>query len=117
MRLGGHDVYLKRPSRAFTIYGKGKIRERHRHRWELNQKYLKRFEEKGLHYTGFSDEGRRAEVLELDDHPFYFGTQFHPEYVSRPERPDPIYVAFVSACIKRAKPEERKAVEAKSLLR
>jgi len=117
MRLGGHDVYLKRPSRAFTIYGKGRIRERHRHRWELNQKYLRRFEEKGLHYTGFSDEGRRAEILELDDHPFYFGTQFHPEYVSRPERPDPIYVAFVSACIKRVTPEETKAEEAKNLLR
>ena len=117
MRLGGHDIYLKRPSRAFTIYGKGKIRERHRHRWEVNQKYLKRFEEKGLHYSGFSDDGRRAEVLELDDHPFYFGTQFHPEYVSRPERPDPIYVAFVSACMKRAKPEETKAEAAKNILR
>jgi CTP synthase len=117
MRLGGHDVYIKRPSRAFTIYGKGKVRERHRHRWELNQKYLKRLEEKGLRYTAFSDDGRRAEILELDDHPFYFGTQFHPEYVSRPERPDPIYVAFVSACIKRARPKESKAEEAKSLLR
>ena len=117
MRLGGHDIYLKRPSRAFTIYGKGKIRERHRHRWEVNQKYLKRFEEKGLHYSGFSDDGRRAEVLELDEHPFYFGTQFHPEYVSRPERPDPIYVAFVSACMKRAKPEETKAEAAKNILR
>ena len=117
MRLGGHDVFVKRPSRAFAIYGRTKIRERHRHRFEVNQKYLKRFEEKGLHYTAFSDEGRRAEILELDDHPFYFGTQYHPEYVSRPERPDPIYVAFVSACIRRAKPEEGKAEAAKSLLR
>jgi CTP synthase len=117
MRLGGHDVFVKRPSRAFTIYGRNKIRERHRHRFELNQKYLRRFEEKGLCYTGFSDEGRRAEILELDEHPFYFGTQFHPEYVSRPERPDPIYVAFVSACIKRARPKESKAEEAKNLLR
>ncbi len=117
MRLGGHDVFIKRPSKAFTIYGKTKIRERHRHRFEVNQKYLKRFEEKGLRYTAFSDEGRRAEILELDDHPFYFGTQFHPEYVSRPERPDPIYVAFVSACMRRARPIERRAEAAKSLLR
>ena len=117
MRLGGHDVFIKRPSKAFTIYGKTKIRERHRHRFEVNQKYLKRFEEKGLCYTAFSDEGRRAEILELDDHPFYFGTQFHPEYVSRPERPDPIYSAFVTACIKRARPIEGKAEAAKSLLR
>ncbi len=117
MRLGGHDIYVKRPSRAFTVYGRAKIRERHRHRWEVNQKYLRRFEDKGLHYTGFSDQGRRAEILELDDHPFYFGTQFHPEYVSRPERPDPIYVAFVLACMKRAKPMDGKAETVESLLR
>ncbi len=102
MRLGGHDVFLTRPSRAYEIYGKNKIRERHRHRFELNQKYLKRFEEKGLRYTAYSDGGRRAEILELKDHPFYMGTQFHPEYISRPERPEPIYVAFVAACKKRA---------------
>jgi CTP synthase len=100
MRLGGHDIFLKKPSRAFDIYGQEKIRERHRHRFELNQKYLKRFEEAGMHYVAFSDNGRRAEIMELDGHPFYMGTQFHPEYVSRPENPEPIYVAFVSACLK-----------------
>jgi CTP synthase len=100
MRLGGHDIFLKKPSRAFDIYGQKKIRERHRHRFELNQKYLKRFEEAGMHYVAFSDNGRRAEIMELDGHPFYMGTQFHPEYVSRPENPEPIYVAFVSACLK-----------------
>ena len=103
MRLGGHDVLLKRPSRAFDIYKTDKLRERHRHRFELNQKYLKRFEENGMHFTAFSDNGRRAEIMELDGHPFYMGTQFHPEYVSRPERPEPIYVAFVKACAVRAK--------------
>ncbi|MDG6985688.1 MAG: CTP synthase [Nitrososphaerota archaeon] len=103
MRLGGHDVHLKRPSKAFDIYGTDKLRERHRHRYELNQKYLKRFEENGMHYTAFSDKGRRAEIMELDGHPFYMGTQFHPEYVSRPEDPEPIYVAFVKACAARAK--------------
>lgn len=102
MRLGGHDVFIKRQSRAFEIYGREKIRERHRHRFELNQKYLKRLEEKGMRYTAFSDNGRRAEILELDGHPFYMGTQFHPEYISRPERPEPIYVAFVAACAGRA---------------
>jgi CTP synthase len=103
MRLGGHDVLLKKPSRAYSIYGRTKIRERHRHRFELNQKYLKALEEKGLKYTAFSDGGRRAEILELGGHPFYMATQFHPEYISRPERPEPIYVAFVSACASRAK--------------
>ncbi len=112
MRLGGHDVFIERPSRAFDIYGEEKIRERHRHRYELNQTYLKRFEEKGMRFTAFSDGRRRAEVMELEGHPFYMGTQYHPEYVSRPERPEPIYVAFVEACVKRARrsraPERRR---------
>ena len=109
MRLGGHDVFIDKPSRAFDIYRTTKIRERHRHRFELNQKYLKRFEEKGMRYTAFSDNGRRAEILELDGHPFYMATQYHPEYVSRPERPEPIYVAFVEACVERARGTQRKA--------
>lgn len=110
MRLGGHDIYLKKQSRAYQIYGKEKIRERHRHRFEFNQKYMKRFEERGMRYTAFSDAGRRAEILECDGHPFYVGTQFHPEYVSRPERPEPVYVAFVSACKARAR-ERAKGIE------
>ncbi len=117
MRLGGHDILIRRPSRAFDIYGKARIRERHRHRFELNQKYLKRFEEKGLHYSGFSDEGRRAEILELEGHPFYMGTQFHPEYVSRPEKPEPIYSAFLAACVNRAVLGGRKEEVAKGLVR
>jgi CTP synthase len=117
MRLGGHDVFLKRPSRAFEIYRKEKIRERHRHRFELNQKYLKRFEEKGMRYTAFSDNGRRAEIMELDGHPFYMGTQFRPEYVSRPENPEPIYVAFVAACQTRAEGSPRKREKVGTLVR
>ncbi len=117
MRLGGHDVYIKKPSRAFDIYGTEKIRERHRHRFELNQKYLDRFEEKVLHYSAFSDSGRRAEIFELEGHPFYMGTQFHPEYISRPEQPEPIYVAFVAACIERAKQFGREELQLKSLAR
>jgi CTP synthase len=117
MRLGGHDVFLKRPSRAFEIYRKEKIRERHRHRFELNQKYLKRFDEKGMRFTAFSDNGRRAEIMELDGHPFYMGTQFHPEYVSRPENPEPIYVAFIAACLKRAEGLSRKREKVGTLVR
>ena len=101
MGLGGHDVLSRSPSRAFDIYKTDKIRERHRHRFELNQYYLKKFESKGMKYTAFSDNGRRAEILELEGHPFYMATQYHPEYVSRPERPEPIYVAFVEACVAR----------------
>jgi CTP synthase len=117
MRLGGHDVYIRKPSQAFEIYGVTKIRERHRHRFELNQAYLKRFEEKGMRYTAFSDNGRRAEILELAGHPFYMGTQYHPEYISRPERPEPIYLAFVEACIKRAKQAQREPAKVKALSR
>jgi CTP synthase len=117
MRLGGHDVFLKKPSRAFEIYGSDKIRERHRHRFELNQKYLDRFEEKGMHYTAFSDNGRRAEIMELGGHPFYMGTQFHPEYISRPENPEPIYVAFIAAARKNAEASSREPEKARALAR
>ncbi len=117
MRLGGHDVFIKKPSRAFELYKTDKIRERHRHRYELNQKYLKKFEEKGMKYTAFSDSGRRAEILELEGHPFYMATQYHPEYISRPERPEPIYVAFVEACAKRAKQASREAEKIRPLSR
>ena len=117
MRLGGHDVYIKKPSRAFDLYKTEKIRERHRHRYELNQKYLRRFEDHGMKYTAFSDNGRRAEILELEGHPFYMATQYHPEYVSRPERPEPIYVAFVAACLKRAKSGGREPEKLKALSR
>lgn len=107
MRLGGHDIQIKRPSRAHEIYGETRIRERHRHRYELNQKYLGDLEEKGLKFSAFSDEGKRAEILELRDHPFYMGTQFHPEYVSRPGKPEPIYLAFVNACLTRSEAQGR----------
>ena len=117
MRLGGHDVFVKKPSAAYDIYRTEKIRERHRHRFELNQKYLKRFEEGGMKYTAFSDGGRRAEIMELEGHPFYMGTQYHPEYVSRPERPEPIYVAFVAACVRRAREASRQREKPKLLSR
>ncbi len=117
MRLGGHDVFVNKPSRAFEIYGTEKIRERHRHRFELNQVYLKKFEEKGMHYTAFSDGGKRAEILELEGHPFYMATQFHPEYISRPERPEPIYAAFVAAAARRAAETQSQVEKLKNLAR
>jgi len=103
MRLGGHDISVKRPSLAYEVYGKDVIRGRHRHRFELNQSYMDRFEKAGMRFSAFSDGGRRAEILEIPGHPFYMGTQFHPEYVSRPEAPEPIFVAFMRAAIADAK--------------
>ena len=117
MRLGGHDVYINKPSRAFEIYKTAMIRERHRHRFEFNQKYLKAFGEKGMRYTAFSDGGRRAEILELEGHPFYMATQYHPEYVSRPEKPEPIYVAFLEACVRRAREAGQAPEKVRSLAR
>jgi CTP synthase len=99
MRLGGHDISVERPSKAFDVYQSKTVRGRHRHRFELNQSYMQRLEDAGMHFSAFSDGGRRAEILELKDHPFYMGTQYHPEYCSRPEYPEPIFLAFLKAAI------------------
>lgn len=101
MRLGGHDVYIERPSKAWDAYRRRIVRGRHRHRFELNQSYLAEFERKGLYFSAFSDGSRRAEILEVKGHPFYMATQYHPEYTSRPEQPEPIFLAFVAACLER----------------
>jgi CTP synthase len=106
MRLGGNDITVTRPSLAFDVYGTTSIRGRHRHRFELNQSYMEKFEENGMHFSAFSDGGRRAEILELKDHPFYMGTQYHPEYSSRPESPEPIFVAFMKAAREKAEGEK-----------
>jgi len=110
MRLGGHDISLLRPSQAFDVYRKRTIRGRHRHRFELNQSYSQMFEDNGMHFSAFSDGGRRAEILELKGHPFYMGTQFHPEYMSRPEAPEPIFVAFMKAAQARAESSPREKI-------
>ena len=99
MRLGGHDIAVEKPSKAFDVYQSKKVRGRHRHRFELNQAYMQKLEDAGMHFSAFSDGGRRAEILELKDHPFYMGTQYHPEYCSRPEYPEPMFLAFLKAAM------------------
>jgi CTP synthase len=101
MRLGGHDIHIVDGTLASRIYQKTVIRERHRHRYEFNQSYRSEFEKSGMHFSGFSDNGRRTEIFEILDHPFYFGTQFHPEYISRPGKPEPSYYNFVKAAVSR----------------
>lgn len=101
MRLGGHDIEISDGTMAARIYQKPVIRERHRHRYELNQTYLSLFEKAGMHFTAFSDGAKRTEILEIREHPFYFATQFHPEYISRPGKPEPAYFHFVKAAISR----------------
>ena len=88
-------------SKAYGKYTKEKvILERHRHRYEFNNKYRELFESKGLIVAGTSPDGKIVEAVEIKDHPFFVGVQFHPEYISRPLRPHPLFVGFVQACLK-----------------
>jgi CTP synthase len=100
MRLGAQRVVLTPESAIARVYGRTEIWERHRHRFEINPGYLDRFEAQGLHVTGRSPDGR-VEVLELAEHPFFVGVQYHPEFLSRPEAPHPLYLALVRAALAR----------------
>lgn len=103
MRLGGRDIFLERGSMASVLYKKTKIRERFRHRYEVNPKYEEILQKKGLSLAGRT-EGFAA-IVEDRNHPFLFGTQFHPEFTSRLEGPNPCYLGFVKACIDKKKPK------------
>ncbi|MFB3042925.1 MAG: CTP synthase, partial [Nitrososphaerales archaeon] len=104
MRLGGHDIKIEEGTLAHQIYGTYDIRQRHRHRYEFALKYLEIFEKNGMNLTAFSDNGRRAEILEVSSHPFYMATQYHPEFVSRPGSPEPVFKSFVKAAVERKRP-------------
>ena len=99
MRLGAHDVVLVEGTMAFELYGRKLIRERHRHRWEVNPDYVPLLTARGLVFSGHSPDGRRMEVLELPDRFFFMASQFHAEFKSRPDRPSPLYTGFVKACL------------------
>ncbi len=100
MRLGAYPADLKKGSLASVSYGASKISERHRHRYEVNPKYVNQLEKAGLVFSGKSPDGFLMEIAELPkkDHPFYLGTQFHPEFKSRPLAPHPLFSAFIKAC-------------------
>jgi CTP synthase len=97
MRLGAYPCQLVRDSRAARIYGSDQVSERHRHRWEVNPRYVEPLAKHGLHVSGRSPDGKLVEIVELADHPFFVAVQFHPELKSRPERPHPLFSAFVGA--------------------
>lgn len=101
MRLGAYPAVLRSGTRIEKIYGKPEIAERHRHRYEFNLDYLGDFERAGMVASGLSPDERLVETVELPDHPWYIGVQFHPEYTSRPLRPHPLFVDFVRACAER----------------
>jgi CTP synthase len=103
MRLGSWACLLKPNTKALKAYGQRKINERHRHRYEFNNKYRKQFEAKGFVFSGTSPDGHLIEVVEIKDHPFFVGTQFHPEFKSRPLSPSPLFRDFIKASIKKKK--------------
>ena len=106
MRLGLYPCDLKEGSLAREAYGVDRVDERHRHRFEFNNEYRTQMEEAGMRLSGLSPDGRLVEIVEIKDHPFMVGTQFHPEFLSRPNRPHPLFYALVKAASKRAGVED-----------
>tara|TARA_B100000029_G_scaffold208665_1_gene206513 strand:- start:1246 stop:2871 length:1626 start_codon:yes stop_codon:yes gene_type:complete len=99
MRLGGYDCELIPGTRTYEAYGEKLVRERHRHRYEVNNSLLPELEKNGLVVAGRHPERNLVEIVELADHPFMIGAQFHPEFTSRPLRPNPLFRAFIDASI------------------
>lgn len=109
MRLGAFECILKHNTKAFEAYCQPKISERHRHRWEFNNKYLTSMEEKGFVIAGTLDQGTLCEIAEIKDHPWMLGVQFHPEFKSKPTEPHPLFHAFVKAAIQSGKKQHAHA--------
>jgi CTP synthase len=99
MRLGAYPCELKDGTLARSIYGQTSISERHRHRYEVNHKYLQTLQEHGLVISGRSPDGKFIEMVELPNHPWYLGCQFHPEYKSKPTDPHPLFVSYIAAAL------------------
>jgi CTP synthase len=99
MRLGAYPCVLNKKSLSYKLYGKEEISERHRHRYEFNNDYREDFTKAGMVLAGTSPNKHLIEVVEIEDHPFYVGSQYHPEFKSRPNRPHPLFVGFIKACI------------------
>ena len=99
MRLGAHKIILEPDTMAYSLYKKADVYERHRHRFEVNLEYLEILKKNGLSFSGKSADGRRMEILELHNHFFFFASQFHGEFKSRPDKPSPEYYGFIRACL------------------
>ena len=100
MRLGGFDLAIEKGSFAHKLYGKDHARERFRHRWNVNTKYIEALEKNGMVFSGRAPEKKIMQILELPDKRFFLGTQFHPELTSRPINPHPLFRGFLEACLK-----------------
>jgi CTP synthase len=102
MRLGAYPCVLQKGTKAYEAYGRTEISERHRHRYEFNPEYRDRLSRAGLVLSGTSPDGRLVEVVEVADHPWFVGCQFHPEFQSTPFKPHPLFTAFVGAATRGA---------------
>ena len=99
MRLGAYECQVKKGTKAFEAYKTELVRERHRHRYEFNNDYLKTFEQAGMIATGINPETGLVEIVEIPTHKWFVGVQFHPEYSSTVLKPHPIFMAFIKAAI------------------
>ncbi|HYE79378.1 MAG TPA: gamma-glutamyl-gamma-aminobutyrate hydrolase family protein, partial [bacterium] len=97
MRLGEYPCHLVEGTLAYRSYGEAEVWERHRHRYEVNNAYRSLMADRGLLFSGLSPDGQLVEIVELPGHPFYIATQFHPEFLSRPNRPHPLFREFIAA--------------------
>jgi CTP synthase len=103
MRLGAYDAVLAKGSKVAEIYGTTRISERHRHRYEVNMRYRNRLEAAGLRFSGLSPDGLLPEIVEIPDHPWFIGVQFHPELKSRPFEPHPLFASFIGAAVEQSR--------------
>lgn len=101
MRLGAYNCELKKGSRVYKAYAVEKISERHRHRYEFNNEYKTEMEKAGMDFVGINPESNLVEIIELKDHPYFVGTQFHPEFKSRPLHPHPLFVGLIKTALKK----------------
>ena len=109
LRLGSCPCLLDETTKAFDLYGRKEIEERHRHRYEVNNDYRKILTDHGMTLSGLSPDGRIVEMIELKNHPFFLATQAHPELKSRPNRPHPLFRGFVAAALDRQKQKAKSA--------
>ncbi len=103
MRLGAYEANLAPGSHVAKIYGSARISERHRHRYEVNMTYREQLEQAGLRFSGISPDGLLPEIVEIPDHPWFIGVQFHPELKSRPFDPHPLFASFIEAAVEHSR--------------
>jgi CTP synthase len=103
MRLGAYPCILAPGSQVREIYGVDSISERHRHRYEVNINYKQRLEEAGVHFSGLSPDGALPEIIEIPEHPWFIGVQFHPELKSKPFDPHPLFASFIGAAVEQSR--------------